>query len=78
MPNIYDKPTGRLLGTVTDAELQFLVDQLEEESSVDQDYYIDAATLDMLAEAGAPANLVAVLRSGLGPNADAEVRWEAD
>jgi hypothetical protein len=78
MPKIYDKPTGRLLGTVTEPELQFLVDQLEEESNVDQDYYIDAATLDMLAEAGAPSNLVGVLRSGLGSNADAEVRWEAD
>ena len=78
MPKIYDKPSGRLLGSVTEGELAFLVEQLEEESSVDQDYYIDAATLDMLAEAGAPANLVSVLSASLGANNDAEVRWEAD
>jgi hypothetical protein len=78
MPKIYDKPTGRLLGTVTTSELEFLVDQLEEESSVDQDYYIHISTLDLFAEAAAPANLVAVLRAALGDGEEAEVRWEAD
>jgi hypothetical protein len=78
MPKLYEKSSDRLLGTITAGELSFLVEQLEEESSDDRDYYVDADTIEMLIEAGAPANLVDVLKSGLGAEGDAEVRWEAD
>ena len=78
MPKLYEKSSDRLLGTITAGELSFLVEQLEEESSDDRDYYVDADTIEMLIEAGAPANLVDVLKSGLGAQGDAEVRWEAD
>jgi hypothetical protein len=76
MPKLYEKTQDRLLGTITAGELAFLMEQLEEESSTDRDYYIDADTIEMLVEAGAPANLVDVLKSALGPESDAEVRWE--
>lgn len=78
MPRIYEKSQDRLLGTVSAGELSFLMDQLEEESSTDRDYYIDLDTIDMLVEAGAPIHLVEVLKSALGEGQDAEVRWEAD
>ena len=78
MPKLYEKSSDRLLGTITAGELSFLVEQLEEESSDDRDYYVDADTIEMLIEAGAPANLVDVLKSGLGAEGDAEVRWEAE
>ncbi len=36
MPKLYDKDTGAWLGTITEEQLQFLIDQLKEESSEDQ------------------------------------------
>ena len=47
MVELRDKETGRILGSISDEQLQFLIDQLEEESETDTDYYIDAATLSM-------------------------------
>jgi len=78
MPRLYDKQTNQPLGTITPVELQVLIDQFEEESSTDQDYYIDLDTIDMLAEAGAPESLLEVLRGALAGRADCEIRWEAD
>jgi processive 1,2-diacylglycerol beta-glucosyltransferase len=63
------------LGTITNAQLQFLIDQLEEESTDDTDYYIDRATLDLFEEAGAEANLLALLRQALGTREGIEIVW---
>ena len=76
MPKLYEKSSDRLVGSISAGELSFLMEQLEEESSTDRDYYIDIDTIEMLAEAGAPTHLVEVLESALGPTQDAEVRWE--
>ena len=78
MPKLYDKQTNQPLGTLTPVELQFLVDQFEEESSTDRDYYIDLDTVEMLAENGAPDSLLEVLRGALAGREDCEIRWEAD
>jgi hypothetical protein len=48
MVRLYQSESGDLIGTITAAQLQYLVDQLEEESLEDRDYYIDRATLDWL------------------------------
>jgi len=71
-----DKTTNALLGTIDDEDLKFLVDELEEESPTDQDYYFDSATIDMLEDDGAPATLVALLRQVLGSQDGMEIRWE--
>ena len=71
-----DKDSNQLLGTIGDDDLRFLVDELEEESPTDQDYYFDAATVDMLEEDGAPASLVSLLRQVLGAKDGMEIRWE--
>jgi hypothetical protein len=60
---------------VTEAQLRFLVDQLEEESSTDQDYYVDAETLAMLEQAGADPGLLALLRAALAGRDGMELRW---
>ena len=78
MPKIYDKQSGQALGALSAVELQFLADRLEEESSTDQDYYIDVDTVERLVEEGAPAALVALLRTALGGREDCEIRWELD
>jgi processive 1,2-diacylglycerol beta-glucosyltransferase len=72
---LLDAETGRPVGRITSAQLQWLVDQLEEESAEDQDYYIDGPTLDMLQEAGADPALIQSLRAALGSREGMEIRW---
>ena len=53
--------SGTVLGSIPDADFQMLVDQLEEESEEDTDYYVTAETIAMLEERGASETLVALL-----------------
>lgn len=76
MIKLFDAATNAQIGTLTEAQLQFLIDQLEEESADDRDYYINAETLDMFEQAGADPELVAMLRSALGTRSEMDVRWE--
>ena len=76
MIKVYDVDTNRQIGTLTDEQLQFLVDQLEEESDDDQDYYINRDTLDTFENAGADPELIDLLRSALGDREEMDVRWE--
>jgi hypothetical protein len=75
MIHLHEKETGVFVGTITDAQLQFLIDQLEEESADDTDYYIDHATLDLFEEVGAEADLLALLRQALGTRDGIEIVW---
>jgi processive 1,2-diacylglycerol beta-glucosyltransferase len=49
---LYDNASGAELGTLTEEQLQFLIDNLEEETSDDQDYYLNPNTLELLASRG--------------------------
>jgi processive 1,2-diacylglycerol beta-glucosyltransferase len=75
MIELRDTETGVLVGSLTEAQLKFLVDQFEEESLTDQDYYIDADTVAMLEDAGADRELLALLRAALKDREGMEVRW---
>jgi hypothetical protein len=72
---LLDAETTRPLGTISDAQFQTLVDELEEESPEDSDYYIDRATVDMLDEDGAAPALVALLREALADRDGIEITW---
>jgi len=74
MVDLYNAETNQLLGTVSDADLQVLADALEEESSEDRDYYINADTIDLLADKGSD-QLVELLRGALGTGEGVEIRW---
>jgi processive 1,2-diacylglycerol beta-glucosyltransferase len=74
--NLYDKTSNALIGELTEAQLKFLMAELEEESTTDQDYYLDADVLDWLEENGAEPTLLTLLRNALGARADIEIRWE--
>jgi hypothetical protein len=73
---ISDKATGGNIGSVSREEFQFLVDQLEEESSTDADYFIDTATIDMLEDNGGSATLVAMLRAAVGESEGIDITWQ--
>lgn len=72
------KDTGHPVFTVTDAQFDIMVGALEEESTTDSDYYIDEATIQMLADDGADEALLDVLRSLLAGRDGVEVSWRRD
>ena len=76
MIDIYNNETGELIGTITEADLQVLADHLEEESSEDQDYFIDAPTIDVIGDGQATEHLLGVLRKALGTSDGVEIRWQ--
>jgi hypothetical protein len=76
MIDLYNTETNQLIGSITDADLQVLIDCLEEESSTDQDYYINAATIDLLGDGRASDHLLGLLRRALGSSDGVEVRWQ--
>jgi len=76
MIDVYNNETNELVGSITDADLKVLMDHLEEESSEDQDYYIDQATLDVIGDGQATEHLMGVLRKALGTAEGVDIRWE--
>lgn len=74
MYTILDNGSGSLLGEIADDQFQILVDQLEEESETDDNYYINRETIDMLAAAGAREELLSLLERALDANGEAEIR----
>ena len=78
MVHLYDAERGSRLGTISDEQLQRLVDSLEEESADDRDYYLTADTIDLLEEDGADAQLLALLRQALGGRQGMDVRWSRE
>jgi hypothetical protein len=75
MVELRDKETGRVIGSIADDQFQFLIDQLEEESKEDADYYLNAATLDMLDQSGIDPQLSTLLRTALGEREEMEIEW---
>jgi processive 1,2-diacylglycerol beta-glucosyltransferase len=73
---LYDANTNADLGTLTEAQLQFLVTHLEEESRDDRDYYINRPTLEMLEQRGAEPELMATLRRALAERVEMDIRWQ--
>jgi processive 1,2-diacylglycerol beta-glucosyltransferase len=75
MVQLRDKETGALLGSISDEELQFLVDNLEEEWDGDTDYYLNGTTIEMLNDAGADEGLIELLTKALGDKEGVEIEW---
>jgi len=75
MIDLFDNENGKLIGTITEPDLQVLADALEEESATDQDYYITGATIDLIGDGRATDHLMHLLREGLGARQAMEIRW---
>jgi hypothetical protein len=74
--NIYSTPDKALIGTLTESQLQFLIDNMEEESLEDRDYAITPMTLAYFEELGADPALLDMLRQALGNKNELVIRWE--
>ena len=75
MIKLTDKDTGAPIGNITEEQLQFLIDQLVEETATDQDYYLNRDQLAVFEEQGADAELVSLLKAAMGDRADMEIVW---
>ena len=73
---LYDNDSNAAIGDISETDLQFLVDNLEEETSDDQDYYLRPETMAMLTERGGGDDLMALLRGALGEKEGVEIRWQ--
>ncbi len=76
MITLFNKQTNQAIGEISEGELQFLIDELEEETRHDRDYYLDASTVDYLVTRSANAHLIAMLRGALGNAEGIDIRWE--
>ena len=76
MVDLVDTESGRVVGTITETQLEWLQGQLEEESPDDRDYWFDVASLDVLEQQGADPGLVQALRAALGDREEMELRWQ--
>lgn len=72
------KDDGVLLGEIDEADLQFLIDRLEEEDEGDVDYYVSPVTIEMLESAGASAKLIGLLKKAVGDSEGVDVVWQEE
>jgi hypothetical protein len=75
---ITEKTSGRALGTVSEQDLAILVGYMEEESSKDQDYYVEGTAIAALEGRGASADFVAMLRNAVGTSEGIDIVWSRD
>ncbi len=76
--DLYNKDTGALLGSITEAELQHVQNTIELESTRDTDFYIQKGTIELLGNDGmATVHLMKLLREALGDSDGIEIRWQA-
>lgn len=78
MIKVFNKQTNEFIGRISEGDIQFLADHLEEESIHDTDYYIIRDTIESFAQKGASPRLMEVLRGGLRNENSIEIRWERD
>jgi processive 1,2-diacylglycerol beta-glucosyltransferase len=76
MIEVYSANDNSLIGTLTESQLQFMMDNMEEESLEDQDYAITPMTLAYFEELGADPALLEMLRRALGSQEELMIRWE--
>ncbi|MBL9019333.1 MAG: hypothetical protein JNL83_34415 [Myxococcales bacterium] len=76
MPRLIRIDTGDDIGTISDAQLKFLVEQLEEEHDEDQDYFIDRDTLELMSDNGGDPELLAMLEKAIGDDDSMDISWE--
>jgi hypothetical protein len=73
------KDSGTVVGRVSEEDFQFLVDQLEEESEEDTDYFITAATIEMLEQRGESPGLTELLKQAVAGSAEGvELSWSRE
>ncbi len=76
MPRLIRLDTGDAIGQISDEQLAFLVEQLDEEHHDDTDCHIDRDTLELLSDNGADPELLAMLEKAIGDDDSMHIAWE--
>jgi hypothetical protein len=71
-----NKENGALIGELTERQLQFLIDELEEENDADRDYWIHREQVEGFRRKGADPALLEMLARAIGGREGIEVVWE--
>ena len=75
-PNTYER---ELLGTITESQLDFLIENLEEEFEEDEEYLIDQAAIDYLRDQGADEGLLRLLEKAIaGSDEGADISYQIE
>ena len=72
---LFNDKTNEEIGVISGEQLQFLIDNLEEESREDVDYAITPLTLGYFAELGCDPELLTLLQEALGDKQEVIIRW---
>ncbi len=78
MIRLYDNENDNEVGAITEAQLEFLLEELTEESLDEYTYNINPSVINYLEGSGADTELVALLRRALGSRTSMELRYEPD
>jgi len=76
MPRLVRLDTGAEIGNISDAQLAFLVEQLEEEHDEDRDYFVDKNTIELLSDNGCDPELLGMLEKAIGEDEAMDIAWE--
>ena len=75
MIKLSDKESGAPLGTISEEDLQFLIDNPEEAWDEDTDYYLNRTTFEILKDKGAGQSLLDILEPVFKAREDIEIEW---
>ena len=75
MIHVTEKGTNVPLGTISEEQLQYLIDQLEEEWIEDQDYSITPMLITAFEMGDADPDLVKILKDALGDKEEVVIVW---
>lgn len=75
MIEIYNKRSGEYIGEITQEQLQFMQDQMEEESLQDMDYSITPLEVEFFVGQGGDPELIDLLRKALGDQKEVIIEW---
>ena len=63
------------VGELSENQLDFLIDNLEEEWSDDRDYFVNRELVNVLQTRGADSALIALLQHALGDKDEVDILW---
>jgi len=63
------------VGELSEDQLDFLIDNLEEEWPADRDYFINRSMIDMLKARGADSGLIRMLSDALNGREEVDILW---
>ena len=78
MIKLFDGETEKEVGEISEPQLEFLIDELADESIDEYTYNINQSVISYLEGNGADPQLLSLLRGALGSRTSMELRYEPD